>query len=94
MPFLFVCDGLKDVWELSQLLKTSPELDASVALVSSTNGGQGVPEEWKNPDYWSQFEKVFLGHDNDKADPLTGRRAGDEHARALAEIACRETLRV
>lgn len=92
--FLFVCDGLKDVWALSQLIKSSPELDASVALVSSTNGGQGIPEEWKHPDFWSGWDKVFLGHDNDKADPLTGRRAGDEHARALAELACRETLRV
>lgn len=91
-PILFVCDGLKDVWALSQLLEGS-DLDTDIAFVSSTNGGQGVPDEWKNPDFWLQWDKVFLGHDNDREDPLTGRRAGDEHAKALAKLAERETLR-
>lgn len=89
---LFVCDGLKDLWALSQLLEGT-DLNASIALVSSTNGGQGVPDEWKNPDFWFKWDKVFLGHDNDKADLLTGRRAGEEHAKALAKLAGREMLR-
>lgn len=92
-PWLFICDGLKDVWALSQFLEGS-DLDASLVVASSTNGGQGVPEDWRTPEFWEQWENVFFGHDNDAPHKLTGRRAGDEHALALAKIADREVLRV
>jgi len=91
--WLFVCDGLKDVWALAQLLEGS-ELDQDVVLVSSTNGGGGLPAEWRTDTYWDRWEKVFAGHDNDKPDPLTGRRAGDQHAKALAMAAQRDVSRV
>lgn len=91
--WLFVCDGLKDVWALHQLLEGSP-LMGQLALVSSTNGGGGFPADWRRPDYWDRFDLVFAGHDNDKADALSGRRAGDEHAKALAKLAEREVRRV
>jgi hypothetical protein len=92
-PWLFICDGLKDLWALSQLLEGT-ELQDSLALASSTNGGQGLPDEWKGMDFWSRWEKVFAGHDNDRPDPLTGKCAGDEHALALARLADRDVLRV
>jgi hypothetical protein len=92
-PWLFVCDGLKDLWALHQLLDGS-DLANKLALVSSTNGGGGMPAEWKSPEYWERFEHVFAGHDNDKADTLTGKRAGDEHAKAIANVACRDVRRV
>lgn len=91
--WLFVCDGLKDLWALHQLLEGS-ELLEHLALVSSTNGGGGIPAEWKEPAYWERFEHVFAGHDNDKADALTGKRAGDEHAKAIARVAERDVRRV
>lgn len=92
-PWVFICDGLKDLWALSQLLKGS-ELDESLALTSSTNGGQGFPAEWKSPEFWTKWGKVFAGHDNDRPDPLTGKCAGDEHALALARVSERDVLRV
>ena len=92
-PWLFVCDGLKDLWALDQLIRGTPLAD-KLALVSSTNGGGGLPDEWKHPEYWERFEHVFAGHDNDKADPLSGKRAGDEHAKAVTRSACRDVMRV
>lgn len=92
-PWLFICDGLKDLWALSQLLEGSG-LDAQLALASSTNGGQGLPEEWKTLEFWARWEKVFAGHDNDRPDPLTNKRAGEEHAMSVARLAEREVLRV
>ncbi len=91
--WLFVCDGLKDLWALTQVVKGT-RLDELVVFASSTNGGGGLPDEWKDPEFWNQWEKVFAGHDNDTPDALTGRRAGDEHALALARLADREVLRV
>ena len=91
-PYLFVCDGLKDVWALSQLI-AGTELDGQLAIASSTNGGSGVPDEWKDPSFWQRWDKVFFGHDNDVENPLSGKRAGDEHAISLAKVASREALR-
>ena len=91
--WIFICDGLKDLWALSQLLEGS-DLDEQITFASSTNGGQGVPAEWKDPAFWQRYEHVFLGHDNDQPNALTGRRAGDEHALALAEHIGRPTRRV
>lgn len=91
--WLFICDGLKDLWALHQLLKGS-ELDSLVALVSTTNGGSGLPAEWKDDAYWDSWKRVFAGHDNDKPNDLTGKRAGDEHALLVSRQACREIHRV
>lgn len=91
--WLFVCDGLKDLWALTQLLEGHP-LSEQMVLVSSTNGGLGFPADWKQPAYWERFDLVFAGHDNDKPAALTGVRAGDDHAKKLAKLAERELLRV
>lgn len=91
--WLFICDGLKDLWALHQLLEGNPLLE-QMALVSSTNGGLGFPADWKQPSYWERFDLVFAGHDNDKPAALTGLRAGDEHAKKLAILSQREVLRV
>lgn len=91
--WLFICDGLKDLWALHQLLDGHP-LTEQMALVSSTNGGLGFPTDWKQPSYWERFDLVFAGHDNDKPAALTGLRAGDEHAKKVALLAEREVLRV
>jgi hypothetical protein len=90
---LFVCDGLKDVWALYQALEGTT-LGKEMLIISSTNGGAGHPAEWKNPEFWEGWEAVYLGHDNDKPDPHTGRKAGDMHAVSVAKLAHREMLRV
>lgn len=90
---LFVCDGLKDVWALSQALDGST-LGRELLIISSTNGGGGHPAEWKNPDFWEDWDAVYLGHDNDKPDARTGRKAGDMHAVAVAKLAHREMTRI
>lgn len=90
---LFVCDGLKDLWALWDKLRGT-ELGEKLLLVTSTNGGSGYPDEWKLPGFWEQWEFVYLGHDSDEPDARTGKRAGDEHAKAIAKLAMREMRRV
>lgn len=90
---LFVCDGLKDVWALAQLLDGS-DLDKELVLVSSSTGGLVFPAEWRDPMYWVPWFKVFAGQDNDQPNKLTGRKAGDEQAKAVAEAAGRDVFRV
>jgi hypothetical protein len=90
---LFICDGLKDLWAVWDKIRGTP-LEAELLLISSTNGGGGQPEEWKEASFWEEWETIYLGHDNDAADPKTGRKAGDEHAKAIARLAMREMRRV
>lgn len=90
---LFVCDGLKDVWALYQALEGT-DRGKKMLIISSTNGGQGHPDEWKQPEFWDKWEAVYLGHDNDRPDEKTGRKAGDMHAVALAKLAHRQMSRV
>ncbi|POP51542.1 hypothetical protein [Zhongshania marina] len=54
-------------------------------IVSSTHGS-GIPQEWKGPEFWSRWEAVLLGHDNDEA--------GDAMAERIALLAGRELHRV
>lgn len=90
---IFLCDGLKDLWAIWDKMRGTP-LANELLLVSSTNGGSGYPEEWKLPGFWDPWEMVYLGHDNDKPDPRTGKKAGDEHAKSVARMAMREMRRV
>ena len=90
---LFVCDGLKDLWSIwDQIRKT--DLGKDVLLITSTNGGCGYPDEWKEASFWEGWDTIYLGHDNDAPDPKTGKKAGDEHAKAVARMAMREMRRV
>lgn len=90
---LFICDGLKDLWALWDKLRGT-DLGGRLLLITSTNGGSGYPEEWKASDFWEQWETIYLGHDNDEQDARTGKKAGDEHAKAVAKMALREMRRV
>ena len=81
---LFVCEGIKDVWRHWQALKEDG-LDDEILIVSSTHGS-GVPEPWKDPDFWNHWDVVYFGHDNDQS--------GDKTAERLLEYVCREVRRV
>lgn len=74
---LFVCEGLKDVWRHWQALKEA-DLIERVMLVSSTHGS-AIPALWKTPDFWSRWDAVYLGQDNDEA--------GDKIAERVLELA-------
>lgn len=63
--FLFVCEGLKDVWRHWQALRKAESIDEFM-LISSTHGG-AFPAEWKSEAFWSGWEAVYLGQDNDEA---------------------------
>lgn len=90
---IFICDGLKDLWAIWSALKGT-DLIKHLALATSTNGGGIHPKEWQQPGYWDAWDRVYLGHDSDRPHPRTGLAAGDEHAKALARRAARQTHRV
>lgn len=90
---LFVCDGLKDLWAVWDKIRHT-DLADSLLLITSTNGGSGYPEEWKEASFWEDWATIYLGHDNDVPDPKTGKKAGDEHAKSIARMAMREMRRV
>jgi len=61
--FLFVCEGLKDVWKHWQELSKAGMMDQFM-LISSTHGSV-IPEEWKNQIFWQRWQAIYLGQDND-----------------------------
>jgi hypothetical protein len=81
---IFVCEGAKDVWRHWQALQGSKLADG-LLLVTSTHGS-AVPEEWKEPGYWTRWQHVYLAQDNDEA--------GDFMAAKLASYMPREARRV
>ncbi|MFG6569802.1 hypothetical protein [Sulfitobacter sp. 1A13679] len=82
--WLFVAEGVKDLWRLYEAIRET-SLVGRMAIITSTHGS-GVPEEWKNPEFWTGWEKVFLGQDNDPA--------GEEMAKRVRQLAQREFFRV
>ena len=81
---VFICEGPKDLWRTWQALGSSEEL-ADVLLISSTHGS-AIPDEWKQASFWSDFNLVFLGHDNDAA--------GDKIAQLIVKVIGHDTYRV
>lgn len=81
---IFVCEGAKDVWRHWQALRGATHA-GDLLLVTSTHGS-AFPVEWKDPAFWSSWETVYFGHDNDTA--------GEIMATKLAEIIGREARRV
>ncbi len=83
-PWLMVCEGAKDLWRVWQEIQGT-ELADKLLLVTSTHG-TGLPENWRAPEFWQGWEKVFAGHDSDEA--------GDKMALRIAGYAERDVLRV
>lgn len=81
---IFVCEGAKDVWRHWQALRGSALAD-ELLLVTSTHGS-AFPDEWKDPAFWSRWETVYFGQDNDEA--------GDHSASKLAGYISRDAKRV
>ena len=69
---LFICEGLKDVWRHWQALKED-ELTDRIAIVTSTHG-TSIPLVWKTPEFWSRWDSVYLGQDNDEAGETLAER--------------------
>lgn len=81
---LFVCEGIKDAWVVYQNLKKYDLL--SQFLICSSTHGSSIPDEMKNVDFWTKFEKVYLGHDHDSA--------GNKIAEKLSEFILLECYRI
>lgn len=81
---VFVCEGAKDVWRHWQALQGTP-VASELLLITSTHGS-ALPEEWKDPAFWSAWETVYFGHDNDEA--------GEAMAVKLAGFIGRDARRV
>ena len=62
---LFVCEGLKDVWRHWRALSEAVMTD-QIMLISSTHGS-AIPAEWKSNEFWKNWDRVYLGQDNDEA---------------------------
>ena len=84
-PFLFVCEGLKDLWLLHQKLRQSRHLK-DILLISSTHGS-GLPKEVESTHLLNGFDKVFCGHDNDDAGHKMAKRFA-KHAGLKARRVC------
>ena len=81
---LFVCEGMKDLWRLSQEIEGT-SLDGRMAIITSTHGS-GIPEEWRAAAFWAEWDAVYLGHDNDAA--------GEKMAQKIRGHAFRDIHRV
>lgn len=81
---LFVAEGMKDLWRLSQEVEGT-SLDSRLAIITSTHGS-GIPEEWRDSEFWKQWDAVYLGHDNDAA--------GERMAQKIREYAFRDIRRI
>lgn len=81
---LFVAEGMKDLWRLSQEIEGT-SLDSRMAIISSTHGS-GIPEEWRDSDFWKPWDAVYLGHDNDAA--------GERMTQRIREYAFRDIRRL
>ena len=81
---LFVCEGHKDVWRHWQALSEA-KMTEKVLLISSTHGSS-IPNEWKNPEFWSDWQAVYLGQDTDEA--------GEAIAEKVLEYVGREAHRI
>lgn len=81
---LFLAEGMKDLWRLSQEIEGT-SLDSRMVIISSTHGS-GIPEEWRDSDFWKEWDAVYLGHDNDAA--------GERMAQRIREHAFRDIRRL
>ena len=81
---IFVCEGAKDLWRLWQEVQGT-DLDRELLLVTSTHGS-AFPREWKDPEYWSPWDTIYFGQDNDDA--------GERIVSKLVEYVGRDALRV
>ena len=81
---LIVCEGIKDAWVVYQNLKKNDLL--SQFLVCSGTHGSSIPDEMKNPNFWTKFEKIYFGHDHDSA--------GNRMAEKLSEFVPLECYRL
>jgi hypothetical protein len=81
---VMVCAGTKDLWRIWQALQHTPLAD-ELLLIASTNVGT-FPKSWKDPSFWSGWETVYFGHDEDATN--------EQVVAKLAELIGREARRV
>jgi hypothetical protein len=81
---LFVAEGMKDLWRISQEMQGTG-LGSEMAVLTSTHGS-GIPEEWKDTEFWAPWDEIYLGQDADQA--------GQSMAQKCRRFAMRDVRRV
>ncbi len=64
-PWLFVAPRVRDAWRIWSAIRGT-SLDGRMVIVAPTVSEE-IPDEWRSPDFWSGWDRVYLGHDNDSA---------------------------
>jgi hypothetical protein len=81
---VFLCQEAMDLWR-HWLALEGTALGSELLLICSIREDV-LPEEWKEPAFWAEWETVFLGYDNNEA--------GDNLAARLLELVGRGARRV
>jgi len=71
-PWLFVAPRVRDAWRIWSAIRGT-SLDGRMAIIAPTVSEER-PQEWLSPDFWSGWERVYLGHDNTDAGELMANR--------------------
>jgi hypothetical protein len=80
---VLVCQRPIDLWRHGQAL-TASVLGADLLLICSTHES-AIPDEWKEQNYWTHWETIFIGYDNDEA--------GETLTDSLAQLIGRDARR-
>jgi len=64
-PWLFVAPRIRDAWRIWSAVRGT-SLDGRMVIIAPTVSEE-LPEEWKSPEFWQGWDRVYLGHDNDAA---------------------------
>jgi len=81
---LLIVEGARDGWRVWQEVQGS-ELEGQLAIITSTHGS-AIPNDWKQPTFFADWERVYLGQDADDT--------GDKLAQQVRELTHREALRL
>lgn len=64
-PWLFVAPRVRDAWRIWSAIRGT-SLDGRMVIIAPTVSEE-IPDEWRAPDFWTGWDRVYLGHDNDNA---------------------------
>lgn len=62
---VIIVEGMKDGWRIWSFLREA-DLLADHAIITATHGSN-LPAEWKYPDFWERWDRIYCGQDDDAA---------------------------
>jgi hypothetical protein len=81
---LVVCDGVNDAILLWQTLDQAGVAER-FSIISTTAGVATFPDEWKTPDFWRPWRKVYLAQDKEKSNDKTPHEDACEKIYLIAQ---------